>query len=163
MNKKTIGIIVGIIIVIVVAIVGIKLGSNKTTTSNENVEGSLSSIMKKLYEGIPEDDIPYVDNTKVTADNIEYYLGTSDIDYSEGLASEPLMSSVAHSVVLLRLNNARHAEAVKQKIEENVDPAKWVCVQVDRQNVKVASKGNLVVLIMDDEIADKILENFNNL
>ena len=46
MNKKTIGIIVGIIIVIVVAIVGIKLGSNKTTTSNENVEGSLSSIMK---------------------------------------------------------------------------------------------------------------------
>lgn len=163
MNKKTIGIIVGIIIVIVVAIVGIKLGSNKTTTSNENVEGSLSSIMKKLYEGIPEDDIPYVDNTNVTADNIEYYLGTSDIDYSEGLASEPLMSSVAHSVVLLRLNNASDAEAVKQKIEENVDPAKWVCVQVDRQNVKVASKGNLVVLIMDDEIADKILENFNNL
>ena len=73
------------------------------------------------------------------------------------------MSSVAHSVVLLRLNNASDAEAVKQKIEENVDPAKWVCVQVDRQNVKVASKGNLVVLIMDDEIADKILENFNNL
>lgn len=163
MNKKTIGIIVGIIIVIVVAIVGIKLGSNKTTTSNENVEGSLSSIMKKLYEGIPEDDIPYIGNTEVTADNIEYYLGTSDIDYSEGLASEPLMSSVAHSVVLLRLNNASDAESVKQKIEENVNPAKWVCVQVDRQNVKVASKGNLVVLIMDDEIADKMLENFNNL
>ena len=52
---------------------------------------------------------------------------------------------------------------IMAKIEENVDPAKWVCVQVDRQNVKVASKGNLVVLIMDDEIADKILENFNNL
>ena len=34
---------------------------------------------------------------------------------------------------------------------------------VDRQNVKVASKGDLVVLIMDNELADKILENFNNL
>ena len=119
--------------------------------------------MEKLYSGIPEDELPHLGNIEVSQDNIEYYLGTSDISYSEALASEPLMSSIAHSVVLVRLNDSKDAETVKEKISNNINPAKWICVEVEKQNVKVASKGNLVVLIMDNEIADKILENFNNL
>lgn len=162
MNKKTIGILIAVLLVIIVAIVGINANKKDSSVSN-NIEGTLDSIMEKLYEGISEDELPYLGTTIVDSTNIEYYLGTADIEYKEALASEPLMSSVAHSVVLVRLNDAKDAETVKEKISNSVDPAKWICVEVDRQNVKVASKGDLVVLIMDNEIADKILDNFNNL
>ncbi len=160
--KNKLFIIIAVLIVLVIAVVvGVSL-TNKNSVE-ENVEGSLEDIMVKLYEGIPDDQKPYLGNTVVTSENAEYYLGTSDIEYKEALASEPLMSSIAHSVVLLRLNSQNDANAVKEKIKGNINPAKWVCVEVDRQNVKVASKGDLVVLIMDNELADKILENFNNL
>ena len=162
MNKKTLVIIAAVILVVVLAICGIK-ALGKGNSNDNNIEGTLEDIMEKLYSGIPEDELPHLGNIEVSQDNIEYYLGTSDISYSEALASEPLMSSIAHSVVLVRLNDSKDAETVKEKISNNINPAKWICVEVEKQNVKVASKGNLVVLIMDNEIADKILENFNNL
>ena len=161
MKNKIFVIILVIVILIAVVVIGINLIGKKGV--EENVEGSLETIMTKLYEGIPDDQKPYLANTVVTADNTEYYLGTTDIEFKEPLASEPLMSSIAHSVVLVRLNSQEDANSVKEKIETNINPAKWICVEVDRQNVKVASKGDLVVLIMDNELADKILENFNNL
>lgn len=161
MNKKTLGIIIAVVAVIAVVIVVSLLVRNNP--AQKNVEGSLDSIMTKLYDGISQDEMPRLGNTVVTPENIEYYLGTADIDYSEALASEPFMSSIAHSVVLVRLNDAKNAEEVKEKIKANVNPRKWICVEVESQNVKVASKGDLVVLIMDNEISDKILENFNNL
>ena len=161
MKNKIFVIILVLVIVIVAVIMGIKFLGKENI--EENVEGSLDTIMAKLYEGIPDDQKPYLANTTVTKENAEYYLGTSDVEFKEALASEPLMSSIAHSVVLVRLNSQEDANSVKEKIETNINPAKWICVEVDRQNVKVASKGDLVVLIMDNELADKILENFNNL
>ena len=163
MKKNLVIVVIAIVILIVAIIVGVKFAGNKDDSTQKNVEGTLEEIMVKLYDGIPDDQKPYLANPVVTPENVEYYLGTSDIEYKEALASEPLMSSIAHSVVLVRLNSQADASLVKEKIETNINPAKWVCVEVDRQNVKVASKGDLVVLIMDNELADKILENFNNL
>ena len=40
-------------------------------------------------------------------------------------------------------------------------PRKWVCVEAE--HTYVLSKGDLVVLIMSNEHADKIKENFENL
>lgn len=161
MKNKTFLAIAVIVILVIAVIVGINVTSKGE--KEENIEGTLDSLMTRLYEGIPDDQKPYLGNTVVTSENVEYYLGTTDIEYKEALASEPLMGSIAHSVVLVRLNSQEDAESAKEKIETNINPAKWVCVEVDRQNVKVASRGDLVVLIMDNELADKILENFNNL
>lgn len=161
MNKKVLGIALGVVVVAVIVIVCICLLPK--SSASKNVEGSLDELMTKLYAGISPDDMPELATNPVTQENIEYYLGTADIQYKEALASEPLMSSIAHSVVLVRLNSADDADAVKEKIENNVNPRKWICVEVDRENVKVESIGDLVVLIMDNEISDKILENFNNL
>lgn len=162
MNKKILVITISIVVVALAIIIGVVV-LKKDKPNSSNVEGTLEDIMSKLYQNLSEDEIPSLGNIEVTADNIEYYLGTSDIDYSEALASEPLMSSIAHSVVLVRLNNKKDAKDVKEEILNNINPAKWICVEVDKQNVKVANKGNLVVLVMDNEISDKILENFNNL
>lgn len=128
----------------------------------KNVEGTLSEIMAKVYAGT-ENDMPMLSQMEVTGENKAYYFGTDDIEFKEALASEPMISSIAHSVVLVRLNEGQDAEAVKKTIKENVNPAKWVCVSVEEQNVHVESKGDLVILIMDNNKPDKLLENFKAL
>lgn len=130
---------------------------------NENISSSLSDIMKEVYKNIPEDELPELINEKVNKDNQEYYLGSSDITYKEALASEPLMSSVAHSVVLVRANSIKDVDNIKKEIKEKIDPRKWICVGVDEKNVFVESKGDLVILIMDNEYASTIRDNFLNL
>lgn len=104
-----------------------------------------------------------MEKIELNSDNIEYFLGTSDIDYKEGLASEPLMSSIAHSVVLLRMNDGADIEATKTKIKSSVNPRKWICVEVDENDVIVDSKGNLIILIMVNDDAKKLDESFQNL
>lgn len=130
---------------------------------SENISGSLSDIMKEVYKNIPEDELPELVNGEVNKDNQEYYLGSSDITYKEALASEPLMSSVAHSVVLVRANSVKDVDNIKKEIKEKINPRKWVCVGVDEKNVLVESKGDLVILIMDNKYAATIRDNFLNL
>ena len=128
----------------------------------KNVEGSLEDIMVKVYEKLPEDKTPMMlMNTEVTDENVEYYLGTSDIEYEEALASESGTGSIAHSVVLVRVKDTANIEEIKTKIKDNVDARKWICVQAE--NVVVKNKGNLIILIMTNDGLEELEEGFNNL
>ena len=131
--------------------------------ANKNVEGSLEELMTKVYSTLKEDETPMMlTNMEVTAENVEGYLGTADIEYEEALASESATGSIAHSVVLLRVKDNTDVEKVKEKIKNSVNPRKWICVEAEE--VKVESKGNLILLVMSNKTAtDKIVTEFNNL
>ena len=177
MSKK---LIIIIAIIAVVAIVAVALGTvvlkdkpeqddkgaaveNNKETSAGDVEGTLEEIMTKVYAGIPEENLPMaLSNIEVNDENVEYYIGTADVEYAEALANESMVGSIAHSVVLVRLNDAKDAEATVQTIKENVNPRKWICIEAS--NVVVKNKGNLVILIMSNEdLAPKLETNFDNL
>lgn len=131
-----------------------------------NVEGSLEDIMAQVYADIPEDQRPMMlMNTEINDENIEYYLGTKDIEYEEALASEPGVGSIAHSVVLLRTKDNANIEEIKDKIEDSVNPRKWVCVWVEEDDVVVENNGNLVILIMveDEATREKLEDSFEKL
>lgn len=132
-------------------------------SSKKGLDGSLDDIMKEVYAGIPSDDLPALETNKVTSENLSYYLGDVTFEYKEALASEPLMSSIAHSVVLVRLNDAKDADKAMKEIKEKVDPRKWVCVGVAEENVLVVNRGDVVMLVMDDELAQTIKDNFMNI
>ena len=134
-------------------------GCGKT---EKNVEGSLSDLMTKVYDGagVSNEDMETVE---LNSENTPFYLGDVSFSFKEGLASEPIMSSVAHSVVLIRLNSASDAEKAKKEIKEKVDPNKWVCVSVDEENVYVESIGDLVILAMDNQNGEKLKDSFLNL
>lgn len=131
---------------------------------SKNVEGTLEELMTKVYKDIPEDERPMMlSNIEVTDENVEYYLGTSDIEYEEALASEPMIGSIAHSVVLVRVKNDADIESIKTKIKENVNPRKWVCVGVEEDEVVVKNKGNLIILIMSSNNREKLEKGFDSL
>ena len=103
-----------IIIMLVAAVV-------LTGCGNKNIEGSLEDIMTKLYAEIPEDQRPMMlMNTEVTDENVEYFLGSKDIEFEEALASEPGIGSIAHSVVLVRVKDNANIEAIEEKIENSI-------------------------------------------
>ena len=106
-------------------------------------------------------ELPMLDRIEVNEENIVGFLGDENIEYESALASEPMMGSIAHSVVLVRTKDGADIEGIKTKIKEKVDPRKWICVEAE--NVYVESKGDLVILIMSGDIADDIKENFENL
>lgn len=150
------------IIVVVLLLAAVAVGAFFFMSPEKNVEGSLEDIMTKLYAGISEDELPMMlGNIEVAREDIQYYIGTNEVSYKEALVSESGVGSIAHSVVLLRLNDAADAENVVSKVKESADPRKWLCVEAE--NVIVKSKGDLVVLIMSNELAPKLEENFDGL
>lgn len=133
---------------------------------NSNVNGTLEEIMEKVYSNVPQEERPMMlTNTEVNIENIEYYLGANDIEYESALASESGVGSIAHSVVLVRTKDNADIEAIKKRIKENVNPRKWICVGVEKEDVIVENKGNLIILIMieDETTRNKIEDGFKKL
>lgn len=149
-----------ILLVVIILLVSVLV------TGCGNIEGSLEDIMTKVYADIPENERPMMlMNTEVTDENVEYYLGTKDIEYEEALASESGVGSIAHSVVLVRTKKGANVEAIEEKIEKSVNPRKWICVGVEEDDVIVESEGNLIILIMveDEKTREKIEDSFDRL
>ena len=129
----------------------------------ENLTLTPTEIIAKMYEGFAEDELPMaLGDRELVAEELEYNLGLKELDFVEGTVSEPMISSIAHSVVLIRLKDGEDIEAAKTKIKENVKADKWICVQAEKVTVK--SKGHLIMLVMSSEDqATKIEANFDNL
>ncbi len=144
--------------------------AEETTNSTSNSEqatddGKLSdmpldAIANKLIANIS--DMPMTENFEVTADTYPNYLFIDYIEGSEALASEAMMSSVAHSVVLLKLPEGSDVEKIRSEIEKNADPQKWICVAAEK--TEVVSNGNLILLVMSfEDIADTIVDQFKSM
>lgn len=128
----------------------------------KNIEGDLTDLMDKLYEGIGEENLPMaLTTTKLDETTFANFAFTDKIKYKEAVVSESMTGSIAHSVVLIRLEDANDASDAVKEIKEKANPRKWICVEAE--NVYVLSKGDLVVLIMSGENADTIKKNFENL
>lgn len=137
-----------------------------TGCGEKNVEGTLEDLMTKVYVDIPEENRPMMlENIKVNEENIEYYLGTSDIEYEEALASESGIGSIAHSVVLVRTKKNADVESIKTKIKESINPNKWICVGVDEKDVIVENNGDLIILILveNSDNRETLKKAFDNL
>ena len=136
-----------------------------TACGEKNVEGTTEELMTKMYADFKEDELPMLGQTEVNEENIEYYLGDASIEFESALASEPMMGSIAHSVVLVRTKDGADIEGIKATIKEKVDPRKWICVGVEKEDVIVENRGNLIVLIMvqDETTREKLKTAFNNL
>ena len=137
-----------------------------TGCGNNSVERSLEDIMTQIYADIPEDQRPMMlGNMEVTSENVEGFLGTAEIEYEEALASESMVGAIAHSVVLVRAKEGADIEAVKTTIKENVNPRKWVCVGVEKDDVIIKNKGDLIIVIIveDTQTREKLEKGFDEL
>ena len=131
----------------------------------KNVEGELEDILNTIYETADLDDNfkEFVKDglqlTEINQENVIYHLGT-EISFQRGIVSEPMITSSAYALALIRAEEDGDVEEIKKDIKENVNPAKWICVGVDPSNVIVDNIGDLVILIMSDDNAKALHEAF---
>lgn len=169
MKKATKIIIVAIVIILIMAMIGIALFLNKKTKTNleaiNNAE-DLSALVNKVYEG-QEGNIPSSLQTQIidTADDMTVKMVTglenaNDLEYV--VASEPMITSQAYSLVLAKVKNGKNADEIAKQMSENVDQAKWICVSAEK--VYATSSGDIVFLVMASEkTAKPIYEKFKTL
>ena len=130
---------------------------DNVTLSLEN--DSLETIMEAVYSRVTEKPMMLA-NTVVTDENVNYFLGLEALNGAEAIASEPMIGSIAHSVVLLRASEGSDIEALKKEIKENINPRKWICVGVEREEVIVDNIGNMIIMIIDGDNPTKLHEGF---
>ena len=129
------------------------------------VDEQLSALMSKIYGarpfggmGVAEEALYNGMGEDGMSRGLFWYLGTDDIKFEAGVASESMITSQAHSIVVLRFADEKQAADAAAKLKTTVDPRKWICVGVDE--AKVVSKGKLVCVVMDDENGDYYINNF---
>ena len=126
--------------------------------TSANLDGSCADILDEIYKTAKTDDdyFSYTDdfeNVEITGAEEEYILGTTEIDYTDSVYSAPMMSSIAYECVLLRVSEDQDIEGAKKLLEENADPAKWICVEAE--SVVVENVGDVILFIMaDKDVAD---------
>lgn len=122
-------------------------------------EKSLSAIMSSILAGV---DLPKVGNTTLSSDNFPAFAFIEKQDGYTGLASEALVGSIAHSVVLVRVPEGASAKTTAANIKANADPRKWICVEAEKTIVKY-HKRTVVLIMSDTATANAIAANFDAL
>lgn len=169
MKRTTKIMIVAIVIVFIMVIIGIALFTNKKPKTNLEAINSvedLSALVNKVYEG-QEGNIPSSLQTQIidTTDDMAVKMVTglenaNDLEYV--VASEPMITSQAYSLVLAKVKNGKNADEIAKQMSENVDQAKWICVSAEK--VYATSSGDIVFLVMSSEkTAKPIYEKFKTL
>jgi len=127
-------------------------------SASKRVEGELSELFVKIYDNAGV-EAPMTMEMALNDENKAGMLGTADVTFAEGLASEAAIMTIPHSMVLLRVAEGADVEKTKQLIRDNANPRKWICVGVEADQVIVDSIGDLVFFVMSAD-ADAYHKSF---
>ena len=168
--KKATKIIITIVVIIAIALAtaGIFILTNTKTSTKLGAINSaedLSTLVDKIYDGqairLPSLQTQIIDTTDDSW--VQYTTGlenAKDIEYI--VESEPMMTSQAYSLVLVKVKDGANADEIAKSMNEKINSRKWICVSAEK--VYTTSSGNVVCLVMSSEAnAKPIYEKFKEL
>ena len=137
----------------------------ETTAPAANLEGTMEELLNKVIEQRPVEfaggvfPIDLTDTSEDGAWAIKSYTGLDDASQlTEAAAYEPMMGSLAFSMVMVRTAEGADTRAVAESMKSGVDPRKWICVEAD--DLKVAGIGDVVMVIMVSTTGDMTAQSF---
>ena len=150
--KKFVAIVLALSLVLSLAACGGKK-NQETEAAALTVEGTMEELLNKTVEQRPVEfmgGVIPVDLTDSSEDGLwalKSYTGLDDASkITEAAAFEPMMGSMAFSMVLVRTTEGADSKAVAEAMKSGIDTRKWICVEAD--DLKVAGFGDVVMLIM---------------
>lgn len=169
--KKSVQLTIAIVVIAIIAVLAVTIvvmnSKSKTNLEPINTAEDLSSLIEKIYEGQDESMIPSTVQTQVidTTDeeSVKYLTGLENAKDIEFIAvSEPMITSQAYSLILLKVKDGVNANEVAKAMSENIDTRKWICVSAEK--LYATSSGNVVCLVMTNaETAKLVYERFKTL
>lgn len=137
----------------------------ETTAPEDTLVGSMEELLNKVIEARPVEfagGVIPIDLNDTSEDGlwaIQSYTGLEDANrLKEAAAYEPMMGSLAFSMVMVRTKGGEDPKAVAEAMKSGVDPRKWICVEAD--DVKAAGIGDVVMLIMVSTTGDMTAQSF---
>ena len=162
--KKFLSVFLALTIVFSMAACGGKK-AEETTEPALSVAGTMEELLNKTIEQRPVEfmgGVIPIDLTDSTEDGlwaIKSYTGLEDAaQITEAAAYEPMMGSMAFSMVMVRLTDGAGAKAVAEAMKAGIDTRKWICVEAD--DLKVAGFGDVVMLIMVNSDSGMTAQSF---
>lgn len=160
--KKTIIIIVSILVVIALVVGAVFLINNKgeksvlSMATSEDLENIINSIYEKANIELPMLMTNVVDVSDVEA--VTSFTGLkSNENIEQVVVSEPMMTSQAYSLVLVKVKEGADVESIKKEMVDNIDTRKWICVTAD--TLYATNHSNLICLVMSREELTKPIYN----
>ena len=125
-------------------------GEKAPQTVNTALDGTPEQIIEKIYAAHTEKEMKLPLMTMEVdlqdTDSLSYNMGLDSGDrLSAAAISEPMMGQ-AYSLVVARVKNGADAPEVAKQMYDNVDTAKWICVNADTKTA--AYSGDVVMLFM---------------
>lgn len=140
-------------------------GTTTTSGGGENAPTDERSL-KEIYDGFiakVDAEFPSLVETPVDKDNFQYYFGIKKTaDIQSAFVSEPMMGAIPFGISMAKVKDGADAASIAAQMKEKVDPRRWVCVTASF--VDVAVKGDVILLVLDDDAArgEAIINAFKN-
>ena len=161
--KKTIIMVVSVLVVIAIVIGGIFIFNKEekpvvSMETSQDLENIINSINEKANLPLRSLATTTVDiSNEVTLTSYTGLKSTEGIE--QVVVSEPMMSSQAYSLVLVKIADNADVEAIKKEMLDNIDVRKWICVAAEK--VYVTNHQDLICLVMSsEELAQPVYNAF---
>ena len=122
-------------------------------TEGEDVPLSATgTVLAEIIKNLPlEFGTITMDVDMNNAASLNYYAGLTSADGIEGVAAnEPMMSSQAFSIVLVKVAEGTDPKTIEAAIKSGINPAKWLCVEADDVQTAVYDQYVLLVMMSSD-------------
>ena len=137
----------------------------ETTAPAASVEGTMEELVNKIIDNRPVEFsggsivIDLADTSEDGQWIVKSYTGLEDASaLTDAAAYEPMMSSIAFSLVTVRVAPDGDTRAVAESMKSGIDPRKWICVEAD--DLLVAGYGDVVMLIMVSSTSGMTAQSF---
>ena len=137
----------------------------ETTAPEGNLVGSMEELLYKVIEQRPVEftggviPVDLTDTSEEGKWTLKSYTGVEDASqFTEVSAFEPMMGSLAFSMVMVRTAAGVDAKTVAESMKAGIDPRKWICVEAD--DLKVAGIGDVVMMIMVSTTGNMTAQSF---
>lgn len=161
MKKQNI-FIIGLILLAVISFVIFILvsgsGNKGSVETPKNINDIINTINKNNKNVLPELETMKVDIKNI--DEVTSYTGLKTNDGIESIVvSEPLITSQAYSVAIVKVKDNADVEKIKQDMLDNIDMRRWICVSAEQ--LYITNSGNLIFSVMaDKDIAKAVYNDF---
>ena len=126
-----------------------------TAPAKTMLPGTMEELITNLTTQVPVEfmggamPVNLTDTTEDGLWAIKYYTGLETPEkLTEAVFFEPMMGSIAFSLVAVRVADASEAQAIAQQMKAGIDARKWICVEAN--DIMVAGYGDVVMFIMLD-------------
>lgn len=161
MKKQNI-FIIGLILLAVISFIIFILvsgsGNKGSVDTPKDINDIINTINKNNKNVLPELETMKVDIKNI--DEVTSYTGLKTNDGIESIVvSEPLITSQAYSVAIVKVKDNADVEKIKQEMLDNIDMRRWICVSAEQ--LYITNSGNVIFSVMaDKDIAKAVYNDF---